>query len=89
MIKYFIDLFTKPLYKWSFLDDLALIGLIILIAIIIGIIWFIIWFILDIVKKHKYKNCEKYFHGMPCYHHQDCLNCPCYKNKNKKGEQND
>lgn len=51
MINYFIDLFKKPYYQWSLLDDLAIVGLVIGIAIIIFAVWFLIWFIMDLKKK--------------------------------------
>lgn len=84
MIKYFIELFTKPNYQWTFLDSLAFSGLIISVFFIIGIIWFIIWFILESIKEHKYHTCEKSFKGQPCWHHQDCLRCSEYKKESKK-----
>lgn len=81
MINYFIDLFKKPLYQWSLLDDLAMVGLIIGIAIIIFAVWFLIWFIRELKKEKRYKTCEQWCLGKRCWHHQDCLGCCYYKKK--------
>lgn len=81
MIDYFIDLFTKPAYRWSFLDGLAMAGLLIGIAIIVFAIWFGIWFVRELIKERKYKTCEQWCLGNHCWHHQDCLNCCYYKKK--------
>lgn len=84
MIKYFIDLFTKPNYQWTFLDSLAMFGLIIAVLIIIGAIWFTILLILESIKKHKYHTCEISFYGEPCWSHRNCLRCREYKKESKK-----
>lgn len=81
MINYFIDLFNKPTYQWSFLDGLAMAGLLIGIAVIIGVIWFGIWFIIELIKERKYKTCVQWCLGQICWHHKDCLNCYYYKKK--------
>lgn len=84
MIDYFIELFTKPKYQWTALDNLALTGLIVGVLLIIGIIWFAIWFTLELIKEHKYKTCEQWCLDKHCWHHQDCLRCRYYKKRGKK-----
>lgn len=84
MINYFIDLFKKPKYLWTTLDDWAVIGLIFVVCIILFLFYVISWFIVDWLKKCKFKKYEGKRNFDKCWHHEDCLNCRYYKKKSKK-----
>ncbi len=85
MINYFKDLFTKPKYQWTALDEWVVIGLAFAVLIIVGLIWLGIYILLDLRKKYKYKKCaqKKPYYDI-CWNHNDCLNCGHYKKKSKK-----
>lgn len=89
MIDYFKELFTQPQYKWSFVDGLAMFGLIMAVLIIAIIVFTYCYFILDLIKKRKYKTCKQMYRGNPCWHHKDCLRCCEYKKVEKVGGKDD
>ena len=87
MIDYFIDLFKKPKYLWTTLDDFAVMGLIIGVLVVIFLIWFGVYLILDARKNYKFKKCEvkRDFKNDICWNKENCLNCSRYKKSKKVG----
>ena len=82
MIDYFKELFNKPKYMWTSLDDLAITGLVLGFIIIVGLIWIGVWLILELRKKHKYNVCERIkANNNICWNCNDCLGCGFYKKK--------
>ena len=53
MIEYFKNLFTKPQYQWTLLDDLAIIGLVVGVALIIFGILFVVLMVREKVKRNR------------------------------------
>lgn len=84
MINYFIELFKKPQYLWTSLDELAMTGLVVALLIVIAAISIGIWLLVELRKKSKYNKCERERNGNICWHHNDCINCGFYKKKTKK-----
>ena len=86
MIKYFIDLFTKPKYQWTTLDEWAMIGLIVVIAIILGIMTYIILSCYESICDTKWSKCKNArldgFGAYKCQKKQ-CMFCNEYKKKEK------
>lgn len=90
MINKIIDIFTKPYYSLSFLEQLSLV---IMIIIAIVLLYFLLNFIFEIINKIKYiinkikhKKCEKckYYKTMQCPNSSLCYNTmrkPYFKNK--------
>lgn len=84
MIDYYIDLFTKPKYLWSSIDELALIGLILAFLIIIFSIWFLVyWICLSICDKKHSRCVNMKLSGFDSYRCQNkkCMCCEKYKTK--------
>lgn len=90
MINKIIEIFTKPYYSLSFLEQLSLV---IMVIIAIVLLCFILNFIFEIVDKIKYminkikhKKCEKckYWKTLDCPNSSRCYNTknkPYFKNK--------
>lgn len=89
MIKYFKELFTKPKYQWTTLDEWAMIGLIlVLVLICVLIIGALYWIYLTICET-KYKKCKnKKFDGFDSHkcRNKNCLFCNKYRKKEKSNE---
>ena len=93
MFNRLIEIFTKPYYSLSFLEQLSL-AIMVIIAIVL--LCFILYFIFEIVDKIKYMNnkieykkCEKckYDKTMQCPNSSLCYNTknkPYFKNKEEK-----
>lgn len=89
MFNYFKDMFTKPKYMWTALDEWAVIGLVFGLLIIIGLIWISVLFICDGVKKRKNFKCKNKGKFNWCFNHTNCGNCKHYEKKSKKQEKAD
>lgn len=53
MINYFIELFKKPQYLWTSLDELAMTGLVVALLIVIAAISIVIWLLVELRKKKQ------------------------------------
>lgn len=82
MIEYFIELFKKPKYLWTAIDELRLAGLIFALTVICLLNWFVVWLIIEKIKSHKYFNCKK--EHCLCINGDNCLGCKKYKKRQKK-----
>lgn len=84
MFNYFKELFTKPKYLWTSLDDLALAGLVIGILIIIFGIWILCYYICGVIAEKKQSKCvNRKLDGFDSYKCQkkQCMFCKDYKSK--------
>lgn len=84
MFNYFKELFTKPKYLWTSLDDLALAGLVIGVLIIIFGVWTLcFWICATISEKKQLKCINRKLDGFDSYKckKQKCMFCKNYKSK--------
>ena len=82
MIDYFISLFTKPMYLWTFFDSLAVFGLFVGLFIIFLGIYITTTSICKAKRKKKFRDCDNKMcnSASPA----NCLNCKEYKKKVEK-----
>ena len=84
MINYFKDLFTKPKYLWTSLDELALAGLIIGALIIVFSIWCLCYWICAKISDKRHSKCiNMKLDGFGSYDCQKrhCISCKKYQSK--------
>ena len=79
MIEYIKEIFNKPKYLWTSLDELRVLGLVLFVLIVLFAIWFVIWFIIEGIKERKYFRCQRYINEKYCLNHADCLHCKYFK----------
>ena len=86
MINYFKELFNKPKYLWTTLDDFAVIGLVFAVCVVLFLVYVGVILLIDLIKKRKFKKCavKRNFKNDICWHHQDCFKCRNYKKKGNK-----